>query len=182
MNALDLGEFISSNIGQFAPLELETGDGLASALAQKHDIALEDMAVVVDLDDSDPLAKVESGKVFGRMNGRFPMPKFTQTGAPVELTQQDWIASTKEWFQEQEIQYAFEEEEEHQGSIVKFTAFVPILQFEEFSPEPVEEPAPAEEPAKEEAPAKEAPEAEEASEESPEDKEKAEDLEKALNE
>jgi hypothetical protein len=179
LDVLDLGEFLAANVGQFAPTELQISDGLSAYLSGAQDVAPEDMAVVVDMDGESPLAKFEENLVYGRFNGRYSIPKFTQTGAEVKADMAAWIELTKQWCQENGVQYHFDDESKQ---VVKFTAFVPVFDLSGAVEEaPTEEPA-EEEPSEESAPTEEAPTEEPAEEEPSEDDQKsAKELEDKLN-
>lgn len=188
IEALDLGDFLAANIGQFSPMELQISDGLSAFLSAAQDTSPEDMAVVVDMDGDQPLAMFADNLVYGRFNGRYGIPKFTKTGAEIEADMAAWIELTKQWCQENGVQYHFDDESRQ---VVKFTAFVPIFDLsgavEEEAPaeeSPTDEEAPAEEPAEPGAtPAEPSEPAEEEGAEPPseDDEKNAKDLEDKLN-
>lgn len=133
-----LSEFIAANSGQLAPMELAISDGITDYLVEKQDLDPVDLAVVVDADQDDPVVKSEGGSIFIRYNGRFSLPKFAKNGAEVALDPAGWRELLKEWFQENGIQYAFDDTAQE---VMKFTAIAPSFDVPEGDSSEADEPA-----------------------------------------
>jgi hypothetical protein len=166
---IPLSELVATNIGQLAPLELAIGDGLTEHLSESQNIDSVDLAVVVDADQEDPVAKFDNGDVYIRYNGRFSIPKFDKNGVKVPLDSAGWRNLTKEWFQENDMQYAFDDTSE---DVMKFTAIAPSFTVPVSAPE---------EETEEEKPEESGEETEESEEKTEETEQSPEDFEKELN-
>ena len=165
----DLNNFISIHQEEFVRFELWIADELTKFIAQEQNLNAKYAAVIVDLDEVEPVARIDGDQILLRYNGRFFIPREDKDGNEISIPPDEWNTLFKTWFEENESEVSFNEEAK---DLVKFTSLVPSLTIpEETLGEPLEE-EPAEEAPEDEGeePAEETDEGgEEPAEEAPED-------------
>ena len=119
-----LNDLIRAHPGDFTSIELWVSDELAKFLATKRDLSADTVAIVVDLDDLDPVNGVADGSILLRYNGRFFPPSKDFAGKPLKTTPEEWREMVNEWFSSQSIEVAIDEDS---TDVLKFTAMIPSI-------------------------------------------------------
>jgi len=113
-----LQDFFARHLGDFALYEIAISDDL-KALLIDHGVPEEAAYVVVSIDEDNPCSALTGGKVLFRFNGRYAIP--------ADVKDVKWEELLSGWFKEHAIKVEMTADE----SMVKFTAMVPVLFFDE---------------------------------------------------
>lgn len=121
---ISITDFITNHKEDFVAFETWLADDLTDLFIIKNDLNREYTAIIVDIDEDDPIGKSKNGTLTVRLNGRFYMPREDRNSKPLNMDITDWVKVAQEWFDKNEIEVHFDTEAK---DLLKFTAFVGAL-------------------------------------------------------
>jgi hypothetical protein len=121
---ISITDFITNHKEDFVAFETWLADDLTDLFIIKNDLNREYTAIIVDIDEDDPIGKAKDGTLTVRLNGRFYMPREDRNGKSLNMDITDWVKVAQEWFDKNEIEVHFDTEAK---DLLKFTAFVGAL-------------------------------------------------------
>ena len=123
-NNISITDFIANHKEDFVAFETWLADDLTDFFIVKNDLNREYTAIIVDIDEDDPIGKAKDGELTVRLNGRFYMPKEDRNSKSLDMDINAWIKNAQEWFDKNEVEVHFDTEAK---DLLKFTAFVDAL-------------------------------------------------------